>query len=216
MRNYIASMKRLLYLLLFAFHFSFGQNASKEEELIQQALDYEQKGDINNAIKTGKKIIHINPGSYQEANSIAGLYGQLGKFVDEITWAQKAIKINPKFSMGYVNLGNGYLGKGDVQKAEESYKKADSLDPSSPFPPYGLGVIEEGRGNWQAAISNYHQSVARDTTFENGYYNLAAAYANLKDFKNANINILKVLELNPNAKDAQVMREHIMEGILGQ
>jgi superkiller protein 3 len=208
-------MKRLLYLLLFAFHFSFGQDASKEQGLIQQALDYEQKGDIDNAIKTGKKIFDINPGSYQEANSIAGLYGQLGKFADEITWAQKAIKINPKFSMGYVNLGNGYFGKGDVQKAEESYKKADSLDQSSPFPPYSLGVIEESRGNMKSAISYYQQSVTRDSTFENGYYNLAAAYANIQDFKSANINILKVLELNPNAKDAQEMHEHIIEGILG-
>lgn len=208
-------MKRLLYILLFAFQFSFGQETSKVQGLIQQALEYEQKGDIENAIKTHKKILDINPGSYQSANTIAGLYGLLGKFSDEIDWAQKAININPQYSMGYINLGNGYAGKDDNQKAEENFKKADSLDPSSPFPPYSLGVIEERKGNFKAAITYYEQSVSRDTTFENGYYNLAAAYANIKDYKSANYNIQKYLALEPNDKEARAMFEHIIEEILG-
>jgi len=75
--NYKTPMKRLLYLLLFAFQFSFGQDTSKVQGLIQQALEYEQKGDTDNAIKTHKKILHINPNNYLSANTIAELYGQL-------------------------------------------------------------------------------------------------------------------------------------------
>ena len=136
---------------------------------------------------------------------------ELKDFTGAINDNTLAIKINPKYSMSYINLGNGYAGMSDFKKAEENFKKADELDPLSPYPPYSLGVIEENRGNLKSAISNYEQSVSRDSTFENGYYNLAAVYANLKDYKNANKNILKVLELNPNAKDAQEMHEHIVE-----
>jgi tetratricopeptide (TPR) repeat protein len=77
-------------------------------------------------------------------------------------------------------------------------------------------MLEENKGNFKAAIIYYEKSVSRDSTFENGYFNLAAAYANIKDFKKANINILKVLELNPNAKDAREMHEHIIQEILRQ
>ncbi len=207
-------MKFLLILLFVIPQFSYGQGSSKVKKLLGRALEFEQKGNIEGAIKLHKKVLGIDHGSYQSANTIAGLYGQIGKFSDEIPWAQKAIKINPKYSMGYINLGNGYFGNGDVKNAELCYKKADSLDSQGPYAPYSLGVIEEKKGNFKAAISYYEQSISRDPNFENGYYNLAAAYANIKDYKNANKSILKVLELNPNAKDAQELHEHIILEIL--
>jgi len=209
-------MKLLFYLLLLIGQFCYAQDSSKVKKLIEQALIYEQKGDIENAIKTHKKIFEINSNNYQSANSIAGLYGLNQNFPDEIIWAQKAIKIKQNFSMGYINLGNGYAGQGDLKKAGEYYDLAEKYDSLSPYPPYSLGVIEENKGNFKAAIIYYEKSVSRDSTFENGYFNLAAAYANIKDFKKANINILKVLELNPNAKDAQEMHEHIIKEILRQ
>lgn len=202
-------MKNLFYFLFIICQFACGQDSSKLQILIEQALEFEQNGDIENAIKTHEKILDINSKSYESANSIAGLYGQIGDFEEEIIWAQKAIKINPKYCMAYINLGNGYALKNDFEKAIESYKTADKLEPSNPLPPYSIGVVEETNGNFKAAISYYEQSVSRDKTFENGYFNLAVAYANIKDFKNADKNIKKVLELNPNASDAQEMQKHI-------
>jgi tetratricopeptide (TPR) repeat protein len=207
-------MKIFFYFLFFISQFCYGQDSTKFKKLLGQALVYEQKGDLDNAIKTHKKILEIDPGCYPSTNTIAGLYGLKQNFSEEIIWAQKTITISPTFSMGYINLGNGYAGQGNFKKAEEYYVQAAKYDSSSPFPPYSLGVLEENKGNFKAAITYYQQSVARDSTFENGYFNLAAAYANIKDFKNANINILKVLELNPKDKDAQEMHEHILLEIL--
>ena len=212
-KTFKLSIHYLFFLLLILFQFSYGQDSPQVKKLIGQALEYEQNGDIENAITTHKKILDINAGSYKSANAIAGLYGQLGDAENEIIWAQKSIKINPKFPMGYINLGNGYTLKSDFDKAIINYKKADELDPLSPLAPYSLGVIEENKGNLKTAVSYYEQSVSRDKTFENGYFNLAAAYANLKDWKNANKNILKVLELNPNAMDAQEMHKQILKEI---
>jgi len=200
--------------LLLISQFVYGQDSSKIKKLVEQALAYEEKGDLTNAIRAHKKIIDLNPDCYQSSNTIAGLYGLLGQFSDEIIWAQKTIIINPSFSMGYINLGNGYAGKGDLTKAEENYLQAEKYDPTSPYPPYSLGVLEENKGDFKSAIIFYMKSVSRDSTFENGYFNLASAYASIKDFKNANKNISKVLEINPNAKDAKEMLEHIIQEIL--
>ena len=204
-------MKNLSYLLLLICQFSFAQTTVKKLKLIEQALAFEEKGDIENAIKTHEKVLSLDAGNFQSANSIAGLYGLLGKYGDEISWAEKAIKINRKYCLAYINLGNGYMLKGDLQNAITYYKKADVLEPKNPLPPYSLGVVEENIGNLNTAIAFYEQSVSRDASFENGYFNLAAAYANNKDFKNANKNILKVIALNPNDMDAKEMHKHILK-----
>lgn len=205
--------KFLLFLILILFQCSYGQENLQVEKLTKQALDFEQSGDIENAIATQKKILGIDTKNYKAANAIAGLYGLQGNADNEIIWAQKSIKINPKFSMGYINLGNGYSIKSEFENAIINYKKADELDPMSPLAPYSLGVIEENKGNFKAAVSYYEQSITRDKTFENGYFNLAAVYANLKDWDKANKNIQKVIDINPNATDAREMQRQILKEI---
>ena len=205
-------MKQLVLLLCLISQFNYAQS-SEEKDLIIQAEQFQQKGDLENAIKTSKEIMKLNPKSYEAANSIAGYYGLMGKFNDEIIWAEKSVTINPKFCPGYINLGNGYVGNGDYEKATLYFRKAKEADPASPFPPYSLGVMEENKENFQSAITYYEESVKLDKNFENGYYNLAAMYALTKDFEKANKNIQKVLELNPNAEDAKEMQQHILQEI---
>lgn len=207
-------MKYLLYFIFFFSTVSNAQDSLKIKRLFQEAMEYEDKGDIDNALKTQLKLFKLDSSNYPSANVIAGLYGKKGRFSEEIRWATIATSINPKFSNGYINLGNGFVGQGNLLSAEENFKIALKLDTLSPFPYYSLGVIEENKNNLNAAVSYYEKSVAVDSTFENGYFNLAAAYANLKDFKKANENILKVLELNPKDKDAQEMHVHIIEALL--
>ncbi len=49
------------------------------------------------------------------------------------------------------------------------------------------------------------KSVELDPRFENGYFNLAALYANLKKYDEAVAALHKVLEINPGADDAKAM-----------
>lgn len=150
------------------------------------------------------------------ANTIAGLYGKMNRFRDEINWAKEAIKLNFGYSNSYINLGNGYIGLGITDSARSSFLEAAQLDPKNPYAPYSLGVIEEDNKNYTQALEYYKQSVAIDSNFENGYYNLAATYANLKDFKNAEVCIEKVLKLDPTAADALQMQKHIKYNLKNQ
>jgi len=99
---------------------------------------------------------------------------------------------------------------GELENTKKQYEIADKLDQLNPLPAYSLGVVEESKGNFKAAISYYEQFVARAASFENGYFNLAVVYTNNMDFVNANENILKVIALNLNAGETQEMRKHII------
>ena len=216
-QNFYSKFSSMKYVLIPALLFCLtvhGQDTAKIKELYKQAMEYERNGDLNNAIKTQINLFNLDTHNYVSANVIAGLYGKAGKFVDEIVWAGISLKIEPGFSMAYINLGNAYAGLQDFANAEINYREALRTDSLSPYAYYSLGLIEENKNDLKAAISYYTKSVTVDSTFENGFYNLAAAYANLKDFNAANKYILKLLALNPHDKDAQEMHAHIKERLL--
>lgn len=202
-------MKYFLSFLLFICQTSYSQDTAKLNQLYKQAMALEDKGDLEGAMRLQMQVFNLDARNYVSANVIAGLYGKMGRFVEEINWGNKVIQMNPTFSDGYINLGNGYAGSGNMPVAEKYYKQSLALDPLNKFAYYSLGVVEESRNNFKAAIGYYEKSVLLDSSFEDAYFNLAAAYANLKDFTKANQYILKVLALNPGSKDAQQMRAEI-------
>jgi tetratricopeptide (TPR) repeat protein len=205
-------MNRIICLLLvFSYNTAHCQlaDSTKIKEMMAKELAFEDQNVLDSALAESKKIVNMAPTCYPVMNTIAGLYGKLGDFNSEVEWAKKALHVHFGYAEAYINLGNGYLGLNDLVNAKENYTEAEKLDPKNPIPVYSLGVIEENKQNYQQALVYYKQSVALDSNYENGFYNMAAMYANLGDFKNAEICIEKVLKLDPGAEDAKEMQAHI-------
>ena len=72
-----------------------------------------------------------------------------------------------------------------------------------------MRVIEEEQENFKKAVEFYRQSIEIDPKLENGYFNLAAMYAKLKQFDEAIAALKKLIELNPQAEDAKAMLREI-------
>jgi len=192
---------------------SFAQDTVKVQELTKRAEVDMESGNTYGAIKLHLDIMDLDANNYQSANTLSGLYGHLHQYNDQITWAKKAIEINPRLAMAYISLGNGYGATGDLQNAEDCYRKADQLDPKSPIPPYCIGVIEESRGDTKGAIANYQRSIDRDSLFVSGYCSLAVAYAKTEDYTSAQKYIDKALAIDPKSSRAQEIKGHIRENI---
>lgn len=73
--------------------------------------------------------------------------------------------------------------------------------------------MAEQRGEQKLAVTFYKKSVELDPKFENGYFNLAAAYANLKQFENARESLKTLIKLNPNDQDAIEMLRRVESDI---
>jgi tetratricopeptide (TPR) repeat protein len=173
--------------------------------LVKQGLSFEASNNLRAAIDSNKKILEIQPSNECALTTIAGLYGKMQDFEQEVSWARKAIQANAKFANAYLNLGNGQASLGDMKAALASFTKAREIEPKNPLPVYSLGVLAEQQEKFPEAIELYAKSVKIDPKFENGYFNLAAAYANMKRFAEARTALKKLLELNPNAQDAKDM-----------
>jgi tetratricopeptide (TPR) repeat protein len=196
---------------LLLYHGVIAQDTAKVHQLTKRAEADIETGNTNGAIKLYQDILDLDAGNYQSANILSGLYGHLHQYNEQVTWAKKAIEINPKFALAYISLGNGYGATGDLQNAEDSYRKADQLDPKSPIPPYCLAVIEESSGDTKAAIANYQRSVDRDSLFVSGYCGLAVAYARTGDYASAEKYIDKALAIDPKSAKAQEIKGKISE-----
>lgn len=185
------------------------QPESRIAELIQRELLLEQAHLWRSAIDVNLEILSLDPKHVAAMNSIAGLYGTLGEFEEELLWARKALEIDPRFELAYINYGNGLAALGRFQEAQNAYEKAIELAPKNPLPLYSLGVLAENQGKIEEALSFYRRSVTLDGSFEDGYFNMAAILANLKRFDEAVAALKKLLELNPEAPDAKQMLQQI-------
>jgi len=191
---------------------SGGDASSQDAEiakLIKEEVARENAGDVKGAIEINLRILQLDPKNIYAMSTIAGLFGNLGEFEQEVAWAQKAIAINPQFDLAHINHGNGLAGLKRYDEAAEAYKKAIRIDPKNPLGVYSLGVMEEEQGNFKKALESYRQSIQIDPKFENGYFNLAAMHANLKQFDEAIAALKKLLELNPQFEDAKAMLRQI-------
>ena len=140
---------------------SSSQNAALSA-LIKDALERENAGDLIGAIEANKKVLQIEPKNVAALNTIAGLYGKLGKFGEEIVWAKKAISANPQFALApgrYVLVLKGqaydFTVAGTITEAAQclerfeaassvtasseatSYCRSNSSDPASSVSPCG-------------------------------------------------------------------------------
>jgi tetratricopeptide (TPR) repeat protein len=180
--------------------------------LLEQAFYLDEHKDYEAAIEKYKKLLDLGTlgiGVAPTSNSIAGCYGKLGNFTEEVNWAKKATDADPEFPLGYINLGNGYAGLGDLDRATRAFTKFVALRPKDPKGYYSLGVVADQQQNWSKAELFYRKSIAVDPNFSNGHYNLAASYANQRKFKLAIGELQKFIALDPTNEGARAMLTEI-------
>jgi tetratricopeptide (TPR) repeat protein len=176
--------------------------------LIQKEHFLEEKGDYYGALQIAERLMQLTE-SECASNTIAGLYGVLGRFDLEILWAKRSIKINPKYVNGYINLGNAEAGLGNMPEARTAYMKAMDLAPKNPLPLYSLGVLLEKEHKTDEAAKMYQTAIELDSQFEDGYFNLAAIKANMRKFDEARILLQHLLKINPDDRDAKAMLDRV-------
>jgi len=184
-------------------------NDSVREKLIVEELRLEDSGDFSGAIDVAKKILRSNPRDTETLNVIAGLYGKLERYEDEVVWAKKAISVDRNFYLAYNNLGNALFYLGKLDDARNSFETAMTLAPRDPLPVYSLGTLAEERHYLSEATAYFERSIELDPKFEPGMFSLAAMYANAKKYSMAIAILDKLLLLNPKAQDAIEMRSKI-------
>ena len=123
-------------------------------------------------------------------------------YTDAIRQLQKAINLDPKNPNYYIFLADIYLDLDNVYEAERMYKEAIFIDEKNPVSRAKLGVIKLRQRDMEKAREHLSLAVEYEPNNWDYLYNLALVYEMSAEYSLAFQTYNKVLELNPEHKEA--------------
>ena len=110
-----------------------------------------------------------------------------------------------KLTSDVLNGWNG-AGNAEVERADAAARKAISLDPDLPLAHHALGWVHRLRGNHQAALDAFKETIRIDPNFAAAYAQAANEMVFLGEPKEAILLAGKAIELSPKDQSAQVFK----------
>src|SRR5205807_7419794 len=91
-----------------------GQSA---DQLYNEALAADQKGDFARAALLYEEVIKVQPDSIPARTNLGAVLVQLGRFQEAIAQYEEAIKRDPKNSIVHLDLALAWYKQGEYEKA---------------------------------------------------------------------------------------------------
>jgi len=110
---------------------------------------------------------------------------------------QKAITIDPKFILPYIELSRLYMDDGRFSEAEETLKKAIANAPDDVMVMTEIGALFTRAGRYKEAIRTLKGAIERNPDYSPALYHLGYAYGKEGMLKEALLWFNKAKELNP-------------------
>lgn len=123
-------------------------------------------------------------------------------YSEAIRQCRRAIELAPEISLYYEALGDIYYELQNFIEAKKLYKEAVFIDPKNSRSHTFLGVLQSKDKEHDSALKSLETAVALDSNNVNIRYNLALAYEVAGKSDEAKAQYEKVLELEPEHKEA--------------
>jgi serine/threonine-protein kinase len=121
-----------------------------------------------------------------------------GDYEESISYFERALEIDPKYTASYREMANVYNEIGDTGRALSTFQKGIELKPEYWEGYKDLGVYHLSNGNFDGAIQNFEEVVQITPNNSKAFSNLGIAYYYKGDNQKAKEMFEKSLELNEN------------------
>lgn len=191
-----------------------GKNARAFKiSLILLVIFYSAKTIIRNyewtdEIRLWRKNVEMYPNFSRPRNNLAAAYYKKGLTEKALNEFKTVISIEPENPMPYYNIGIIKKSKGDYQGAITEYKKAYEIIRHYPKDAprslsivndvlFALGNIYDGIGDEKTALKYYREASWEKQYLANKTYKHAVLDIKNKEYDNAALKLVKVLEYDP-------------------
>lgn len=134
---------------------------------------------------------------------------KMGKLDEFIASYESMLSEEPENPILMNYLGNAYLDKGDLKKAEELYKKAIQIAPSFGNPHNNLATIYAFTGFFEKALIEYEKGLKYSDRKAPVFYNMGLCYMNMGEKEKAKEYFSKALEIDPKNPDFVAARYYL-------
>ena len=184
---------------------------NRPEQKLQQALDYQQSGQVEAAVKIYQSLINEYPKNASIQNHFGVALFQSGQNELAIHHIEKAItiapnyseaisiwqlplnplikylsyltalKLNPKLVQAYNNLGIIYYQKGEFNKSIAMYRQATKVTPDYAYTYNNFGNLMRVLGDFDMAIDLYQKAIDIQPDYADCHYSLGTIHLLLGD-----------------------------------
>jgi tetratricopeptide (TPR) repeat protein len=132
--------------------------------------------------RVGEKSFSKNPEAYAAYEKGVPLM-QAEKYAECIPWFEKAVAIDSQFVFAWDNLGVSYRRTGQLDKAENAYKKSLSIEPTGKTALQNIALVYMSQGKANESISAYTEILKHYPGDPETYYGISIVYLeNKKNF----------------------------------
>ncbi len=148
--------------------------------------------------------VHIDIGScYVQKNELDNALQEFNKVLEGIKPEKEDLGGNEIAAKAMTGIGEVYLLKGDVEKAQKYIKKVLDNNPANEHLAYNMGEIYFSKNKIDDAIHYYELSKKINPEWGKPYLKLGYAYLNKGNFEKAKENLRKFIEVDPDSPEVQ-------------
>ena len=160
------------------------------------ALRYARLNELDQAVASFRKLMHMIPDNYSVYNDLGNVYFQREEYQEAKDLYLESLRVEPRFFQANYNLANLHLLAGELGKSWDTYHRALEIYPECAQIYNNLGIICEKRGEDEEAIRKCEQAVALNPFLSQAYNNLGVLYNKKGDRVKAEESFIKAIELN--------------------
>ena len=136
------------------------KRARSDSDILQEAINYHQSGEIEKARYRYTKILKTDPSNVNAANFYGMLESQHGDLAIAERLLKRSVSLDPLYADALNNLGNCLKIQGKLEEAEDAYRRAHEIKPVDINPMINLGVLARSSGNPEQADHWYAKALS--------------------------------------------------------
>ncbi len=168
------------------------------------------RGDLANAIALYKDAVQANPGDSRILYNLALALDRNADYQQEREILQRAIELDPKFTLAHNQLGFLHLQAADMANAEKEFKAAIACDPHYAEAQNNLGSLYGEQGRDGDAERLFRQAVENNPLYAQAFVNLGVTLASQSRLAEAMQAVQSALRIEPDNKDAVEINAKIL------
>ena len=163
-----------------------------------KGMCYKESSDTGNAVSSFQTAVEQD-NNYYAAYMELGLIFANKKNPLALEYFNNALRIDPKSSEIYYDIGKFYQDINKPKLATETYKKLLSFNPNDKNAVYNLGAIElYFNKNIEAAKKYFSDAIFTDPNYAEAYFARGVCYDQQKDYQNAKADYQMAIQIKPN------------------
>ncbi len=196
-----------------------GRYLSKAEQLEPGSADTQiligevlrREGNLDRAEARYKRALALEPGSPEAHLNLGVVYAMRGRTSEALREFQAAAH-NEQFAhrdLAYDNIGQIHLDRQDLEKAEQAFRSAVTLNDRWSGSQVNLGRVLYEKGEIADAANRFVRAVDLDPNSTEARYRLALAYIRLGQKADAIAELRNVIRMAPKGAHSNDAREQL-------